>query len=287
MLAEAVRRKALTEAEAARIMASFDDGSLDISRLPPEVLSGLEGDGSLVASAVIAAALILLARSKVPAKGRAWTYDPKTRRYRAPVAVRLPGAPPIKAGALVTPAEVRAVVDTVIDGAEGEMVKAAETLQSRRVSLAKWYEQMEDMIASRHVAAGALARGGLGQLSDADRLWIRDRIVEQYEFLDRFAEDIRTGKQPLDGRYVARVRQYAQSARGTYEAMRGRVAGLAGLDEERNVLAPGDYCAGCLGENKRGWVPIGSLVPVGRRLCRSNCRCYLRFRKRAAKEAAA
>lgn len=90
---------------------------------------------------------------------------------------------------------------------------------------------------------------------------------------------------PLAGRIIARAKQYAQAARGTYEAVRGRVAELAGYDEEMRVLHGSDHCStsgtipGCPSLSGR-WVPIGTLPRIGRAVCRSNCRCTFRFRRR-------
>lgn len=91
---------------------------------------------------------------------------------------------------------------------------------------------------------------------------------------------------PLAKRIIARVKQYAQAARGTYETVRGRVAELAGYDEEMRVLHGSDHCStsgtipGCPSLSGR-WVPIGTLPRIGRAVCRSNCRCTFRYRRTA------
>ena len=89
---------------------------------------------------------------------------------------------------------------------------------------------------------------------------------------------------PLAGRIIARAKQYAQAARGTYETVRGRVAELAGYDEERRVLHGTDHCSaselpGCIETARRGWVPIRTLPRIGRCTCRHNCRCTFRYRR--------
>jgi hypothetical protein len=292
LLAQAIRAAALTQLQADAVLAAFDAGTLDPSTLPPEVRDGLDGTGLLAASAGVSAALILLARTKAAASG-SWAYDVAARRYITPTRVTVPAgatvpAPvPLGAGARLTPEQVRSVADTVIDALEPEMARVGEQLAASRITLAEWFARMEDMIAERHLLAAAAARGGLDQLTEADRVWVRDRIVEQFQFLDGFADDLASGRQALDGRYAQRVRQYAQAPRGTYEAMRGRVAADAGADEEFNVLAAADHCDLCVGETRRGWVPIGTLVPVGQRTCRANDRCTLRYRTAARREVAA
>ena len=56
-----------------------------------------------------------------------------------------------------------------------------------------------------------------------------------------------------------------------------------GKTECRNVLGPADHCEGansCIEQTAKGWVPIGggAMVPIGSRLCLSNCRCRLEYR---------
>ena len=89
---------------------------------------------------------------------------------------------------------------------------------------------------------------------------------------------------PLAGRIIARAKQYAQAARGTYEAVRGRVAELAGYDEEMRVLHGSDHCdesdrPGCP-QLAGHWAPIGTLPRIGAATCRRHCRCSFRFRRR-------
>jgi hypothetical protein len=279
LLARAVRERAITEREAAEILAAFDAGTLDTERLPSE----LTRDGDLAAAtagAAVALALVLLARTRTARRERGWTYDPEARRYRTP------------AGRTVTPERVRQQIDRVLDRAAVPMRQVSERLAARRISLADWYRQMEEMIAARHVAAAAAARGGIAQLTDADREWIRDRIEEQFRYLDRFGADIQSGRQPLDGRYRARVALYAEAARGTYEDMRRRVAAQSGYTEERSVLGAADHCSrttrpGCIEEARRGWQPIGTISTPGKRTCLARCRCVLRYRREGEREAAA
>ena len=55
-----------------------------------------------------------------------------------------------------------------------------------------------------------------------------------------------------------------------------------GYTEYRNVLGLAEkHCDGagsCLGESSRGWVAIGSLIPIGARTCGGNCLCSYEYR---------
>lgn len=300
MLGRAVRDGAITQADADRILASFDAGTLDLSSLPPELQP--DDDGGVSPLLVGALAVLLLSRTQA-SSARGWIYDVEARRYTPPAPVRGlavrptgPGASPQASAAAVapvaasrplTPEQVRRIVDTVIDRLEPELLSAGARLTAQRINLADWYAQMEDMIADRFVAMAVAARGGFAQVTEADRLWIRDQIVGQFEALDRFADDIRRGRYgrpPSGGIYEQRIRQYAQASRQVYEDMRGRVAEAAGFDMEQWFLGAADACPtttrmGCVERARKGRVPINSVPGQGRCTCLHNCRCVRRLFK--------
>lgn len=111
-------------------------------------------------------------------------------------------------------------------------------------------------------------------------------VREQYQYLRDFAAQIASGEQPLNGSLPARARQYGQSSRVQFERVRGEGQQRRGYQSERNVLHAGESCASCRAQTARGWVPIGSLVPVGSRTCRGNCKCEIRYRREPAELAA-
>jgi hypothetical protein len=129
-----------------------------------------------------------------------------------------------------------------------------------------------------HVGAAGVGRGGWAQMSQSDWGWTGQRLRQQYGFLRNFAHDIATGKQPMDGRLLARAGMYAEAARATQREMQRRTGMLVGRSQERNVLGAAEHCGGCLDATARGWVPIGSLPPVGSRQCRSRCHCVIETR---------
>lgn len=104
-------------------------------------------------------------------------------------------------------------------------------------------------------------------------------LRDQYGYLRRFARQIKSGDQRLDGRFRARVKLYAQSGLVSYTDAEAELAARMGRTEERNVIDPGaEHCEECKALSARGWVPIGTLPRPGRRRCLSNCRCRLEYR---------
>lgn len=194
-------------------------------------------------------------------------YDPRSRRYRNNAT-----------GRYVSPTEVRGAVDTVIDAETVKIRELATSLVEGKLSLADWQMQMAANLKTLHVAVGLAANGGLKNTSAADLGWLASQVKAQYAYLRTMTQEIRTGKQALDGTLVARSALYTQAARGTYEQMVQRLARNGGMKEERRLLGIADHCQGCLEQAQLGWQSIGTLLPIGGTECRSNCRCSFSFR---------
>lgn len=189
-------------------------------------------------------------------------------------------------GRFVAEARVRAVVDSVADQASDRLEVASRRLLAGELSLASWQAEAQTVIRTSHAATAVLAHGGAAQMTPARWGAVGPEVKAQYRFLADFAEQIRDGRQPLDGRLIARSRQYGQAASVQYERARGEGQQRRGYLSERNVLRAGESCSGCREQSARGWVAIGSLVPVGQRSCRSNCRCRVAYRREPAEAAA-
>lgn len=284
LIEAAVRRGEITAAQQAEILAAYDAGTLDVD--------------AIAASSPETAALVALAQlRKKPARrgGGGYTYDVGRRRYIAPTVpapVRerpdpaLPRPPELRPGRVMTPREVRQALDYALDRGEREMVRATESLRDGRINLAEWQRRMERMIAVRGLGSAVIGLGGNERLSAADKRRISGEIAEQLKFLRQFADDIKTGRQPLNGRAIARTKQYAQASRGIFEAERGQAARVGGNNEERRELHGTDHCRvskrlGCFETAARGWVPIGTLPRIGACTCLHNCRCTFRYRRAA------
>lgn len=70
---------------------------------------------------------------------------------------------------------------------------------------------------------------------------------------------------------------YGQQSRVAFERAYNRDQSQRGYRYERNMLHATEHCAVCVEQTGRGWVPIGTLVPIGSRTCRSNDRCTLSY----------
>jgi hypothetical protein len=188
-------------------------------------------------------------------------------------------------GQFVAESTVRRVVNGIADAASERLAQASLRLLDGELSLAAWQAEAMRTIKLSQVATATIAHGGAARMGPAQYGAAGREIRTQYDYLRTFAEQVASGEQPLNGSLTARARQYGQAARVTFEREYRRDQQRRGYQSERNVLAPAEHCAECREQTARGWVPVGSLVPVGQRTCRANCRCSLRYARDAAQAA--
>lgn len=182
----------------------------------------------------------------------------------------------------VRPVAVLSQLDRVMTGLGNEARAAA---LDRLAPVDEWAQRMAGLSATSALVAGALAAGGWSRL-DVVAGDIEAHLLSELGYLDAFADDVAQGRVPRDGRFARRAILYAAAGWGLYMLLRGREARRRGYGEEQNVLDPGaEHCQGCVAETDRGWQPIGSLIPVGSRACRSNCRCRMEYRNGAGEVA--
>lgn len=181
-------------------------------------------------------------------------------------------------GRFVPQKTVRGALDTALDRSSENVRRITERLRAGEISVKDWQLQMVPEMRSAHLAAHALAKGGWAQMSPADFGRVGQRLRGEYRFLAGFADQVLDGRQRLDGTLARRAQMYIESARSGYHEQERREKQLRGATEERNLLAPSDHCPGCLDADAMGWVPIGTLPPVGSRDCRSRCRCRVAYR---------
>lgn len=203
-----------------------------------------------------------------------YLWDPQELRYRYR-----------DGGGLVSHAQVELALDEALATHQAAARSLSLNLRDRTVSLKEWQAGMRDVIRDVQLLGVATAKGGLGQLTDEDQKFAAELIRQQIDYLLRFARQIKSGKQRLDGRLIDRAGMYASAGRIAYwrtqAEMQFQAAGQAGYDlAEHNVLGPAEHCDECLEQTALGWVPIGTLIPVGERRCLSKCKCGIRYRHR-------
>ena len=183
-------------------------------------------------------------------------------------------------GRIVGNMEARDVLDKTIQAAKGsESTRLMELLRGGNISLADWQVGMRDVIKNTHISAMLAQRGGVQNVTQSDYGRVGQIIREQYKFLDNFAQEIASGKQPLDGRALFRAQMYQDAGIDTFETFSTIYHGAAGFDQERSVLDPqARHCKDCIDQDAKGWQTTGNMIPIGKRQCNVNDRCTHLFR---------
>lgn len=174
------------------------------------------------------------------------------------------------------PEQGRRIVRRLIADA-GDLVRAAtDALVAGSLRLGPWFGSLRDALVPRHFAA-SFAVLNHPEPPPADLEAIADESRQQLGYLERFRGQIATAQQLLSGA-AARASLYAAALWSVAQAVGRSRATRDGYRFERNILGIADSCGDCLGETGQGWVPIGTLIPIGGRLCHVNCKCHLIFK---------
>jgi len=182
-------------------------------------------------------------------------------------------------GHFVPFSKVRDALEDVMDASAIRMNILTEQLVNGEISLANWQTCMMENIKLAHTAATASANGGWAQVSQSDWGAAGQMIRAQYDYLEKFAGQIASGEQALDGRALVRADLYGDAPRGTFEEIRQRYQeNVLGMDEGRRVLGQADHCDDCLDYAAEGWIPIDDVPAIGDSVCLTRCHCTIEYR---------
>jgi hypothetical protein len=190
-------------------------------------------------------------------------------------------------GRMVSDADVRTAVERIAGAMADDMARLTSQFRAGEMTQAAWRDAMANDVKLVHLAASMAANGGRAAMTASDWGFAGRIVRDQYAFLRGFADQVAAGTAGTDQQIEKRARMYATSARLTYEATRDRAAEAAGFDQEMNVLGGTEHsCEECPALSDQGWVPAGTLPPIGSRSCGLGCGCTIAHRRSAVKEAA-
>jgi hypothetical protein len=137
-----------------------------------------------------------------------------------------------------------------------------------------------------------LGRGGVSNLTGDDLKSASDGLLLHYAKLERFARQIEKGVVTDEEEAKRRAAAYPLSViAGRFDSTRVLSHIAAGFDQERNILDHhAENCQPHKGDGGRpscpsltdlGWVDIGTLTPIGERICLWYCKCHLSFQRSA------
>lgn len=185
----------------------------------------------------------------------------------------------------------RVILGYIMDDAKARLVVDAEALMRELATfgesaefaspfetVSRWRDGAARLLRRAYLA-GALALMGPSELSSSEWEALGGANTEQVEFLDGFAGDILSGKQPRDGTLPARAGLYGASVWNVSQNVTVARAQADGMTRYRSVhVGPDKPCATCRRENAKGWQAIGTLVPIGKRDCKANDHCHWEFK---------
>lgn len=181
-------------------------------------------------------------------------------------------------GRFLSRTAVRDTLDNALANNAKVVRDLTQQLQDGRITLAAWQTGMAREIKNVHLYSAAAARGGWAQMTPAAYARVGERVEVQYRYLMRFAEQIASGEQPLNGRAITRAMMYSEAGRNTFHRVEREEMGVRGMTEERSILHANDSCEGCLEQADLEWQPLGEAAEIGERDCLTRCRCTMDYR---------
>lgn len=185
-------------------------------------------------------------------------------------------------GRFVPESKVRDGVDVVCAQASDRASALARDLVDGNISIDAYRDGLFRVIKDVHIASALAAYGGKNAMTPERYGYTGHLIKQQYQYARGMLSDIVSGRQPLDGRLVARAAMYGQAGRQTYTNVKHREEERRGKQEVRNILGVAEHCDECTAATDRGWTDLDKMSLPGSRVCRTNCKCRLEYRGRAA-----
>lgn len=198
-------------------------------------------------------------------------FNPKTQRYHYKSGAGRGQFVPITA--------VRFMMQRNIEQTQSDIRTIGELLQDGKISLATWEETTAIALKNLHIQSYLLGRGGKNAMRQRDYGLIGQRLRKEYQYLRRFAEEIRT-QGMSEAEFFRRLEMYASAGSGLYEKARTEGHVKADYLWERRIRTKTESCQPCIVFEGMGWQPINTLPnPTEQCECRSNCGCYKEFAK--------
>jgi hypothetical protein len=144
-----------------------------------------------------------------------------------------------------------------------------------------WRDTMRAKLPPVHRAFGAIALGGVAQVSDPEWDGIDELVDEQRAYLDQFADKVFAGEKDASGdAFLNQSSYYGLAGYSTFANTDRRYYVTSGaVEEERRIATMDDrICPTCEAEYQKDWQPIGTLRRIGDSECLFRCRCHFIFR---------
>lgn len=172
----------------------------------------------------------------------------------------------------------RVVLDRNIKQLANTLGNSANALRAGDLALEDWQILMMDNVLMVQLASAIASAGGIAELTPKLTTVTEESRAFQLDRLTKFAIGIGAGEVAMDGRLMRRAQMYANAGRGMYHEIEMTIQVDDGMTQERSIRTATDSCSECISEEAAQWRPIGSMVPIGQRICLTNCLCYPEYR---------
>jgi hypothetical protein len=149
-----------------------------------------------------------------------------------------------------------------------------------KIDLAEWQTRMAQTIKDAHLRVGTLAAGGKQGMTPQKNGAIGYQLRQQYEYLDRFANDLAQGKLTPE-QALRRSGAYSKSVTKTFHRIEKLTRQEEGFGEAKRSLDPrAKHCSSCIGYHTNGkWKPIDQVMLPGMNCeCGQFCKCSIEYR---------
>lgn len=174
-----------------------------------------------------------------------WRWNQRARRYY----VTPEGAAALgqKPGTFVSQSQLVTLRDSFINEQKQRTNALATQLAAGDITVQQWTLAMREEVKINHISQYLLAHGGRDSMTQADWGRLGQKIRVQYEYLQKFAEDIAKGNL-TEGQIAARARMYVESSSQSFEQGHALAMGAPEMPQY-----PGDGGTRCLSNCKCFW----------------------------------
>jgi hypothetical protein len=167
-----------------------------------------------------------------------FTWDNATKHFRNPK------------GRFISQEQVTALRREYIAGERAINDRLAERLFKHEIDINQWRAEMRANLRRTYITQYMLAKGGKGQMTQRDYGILGSQLKKQYNFLDKFTQDIYNGKysERQQAMVAARQQLYAESSSQAFE--RGSAEAFGPL---QLPAWPGDGSTQCLSNCRCNW----------------------------------
>ncbi len=212
-----------------------------------------------------------------------WRWDSKIQKYRS------------MSGRIVGDYELKQLAEEIAAALKKKNRHILLLFLAGGIPMLMWRHRTATELVAFYLLMGMLGSGGVDHLKPPVKKIIVGApgrppgLMFTLERLRTFTRKLEEeGIKPTPG-IQARLDMYTDSAHTIFEESRrvshqDEAKRVGKRLEERNILGDADHCAttngviGCPEWTKRGWLPAGTIAPIGMRPCLTNCRCKMGFR---------